>query len=177
MLLSFGVLAFGWYELSGGADFKPGTNGIPVAALFDMPAPPASKPRVVAVAAASSETVEAEISGNTVADTPVPKLDLTLASANPDAVADAQPAFVQLASLNVVNDISPEPQADLREVSGNVVNMRNGPGTRFSVLDQLRRGDDVEVVADPGEGWVKLRVMESNRIGWMSDDFLRTAVN
>ena len=51
--------------------------------------------------------------------------------------------------------------------------MRTGPGTNFSVMAQLRRGDSVEVLRE-SEGWLKLRVVESNRIGWMAD-FLVTA--
>ena len=70
---------------------------------------------------------------------------------------------------------TPAPAPDLRQVTGNRVNMRSGPSTRYAVMAQLARGHEVQVVADPGEGWVKLR-SESGRIGWMSDDFLR-AVN
>lgn len=61
---------------------------------------------------------------------------------------------------------------DIREVTGSSVNMRNGPGTRFGVLDRLGRGDRVEVLQDPGQGWVKLRVERTGRIGWMADFLL-----
>ncbi|MGB2201766.1 MAG: SH3 domain-containing protein [Pseudooceanicola atlanticus] len=52
--------------------------------------------------------------------------------------------------------------------------MRNGPGTNFSIVDRLTRGEQVEVLAEPGNGWLKLRVSDSGRVGWMAD-FLVTA--
>ena len=93
---------------------------------------------------------------------------------------------VELASLDTRTDAAmttnttpaiSEPTVDMRKVTGTLVNMRNGPGTRFHVVDQLSRGASVEVLADPGEGWVRLKVTESNRVGWMSDDFLRVAAD
>ena len=65
-------------------------------------------------------------------------------------------------------------QADLRTVTGNRVNMRNGPGTKYSIVARLTRGQEVEVLSNPGNGWLKLRVVENNRIGWMAE-FLVTA--
>lgn len=65
-------------------------------------------------------------------------------------------------------------RADTRKVAGNHVNMRNGPGTSYSVVERLSRGQAVEVLSDPGNGWLKLRVSDSGRIGWMAE-FLVTA--
>ncbi|WP_176440916.1 SH3 domain-containing protein [Oceanicola sp. 22II-s10i] len=65
--------------------------------------------------------------------------------------------------------------ADLRVVTGTRVNMRNGPGTRYSVVSRLDQGDEVEVLQDPGDGWVKLRVSDTGRIGWMADFLLASA--
>lgn len=66
--------------------------------------------------------------------------------------------------------------ADIREVTGNRVNLRGGPGTDYNVVDKLVRGARVEVLDDIGDGWVKLQVEETGRIGWMAD-FLLTAAN
>ncbi|MWD29071.1 SH3 domain-containing protein [Aquicoccus sp. SCR17] len=64
---------------------------------------------------------------------------------------------------------------ETREVIANVVNMRIGPSTGYSVLAQLNRGDRVEVLREPGNGWVKLRTVEGNRVGWMSARLLARA--
>nr|WP_285813429.1 SH3 domain-containing protein [Lutimaribacter sp. EGI FJ00013] len=52
--------------------------------------------------------------------------------------------------------------------------MRMGPGTKFNVATTLRRGDLVEVLDDPGTGWLNLRVVDTGRVGWIAD-FLVTA--
>lgn len=72
------------------------------------------------------------------------------------------------ASLTTEVEVEP----DFRRVTGNRVNMRNGPGTQYSIVGKLLRDDEVEVLQDPGIGWVKLQVMETGRIGWMSSKLL-----
>ncbi|MBT9382816.1 SH3 domain-containing protein [Pseudooceanicola sp. CBS1P-1] len=68
------------------------------------------------------------------------------------------------------------PGADIREVSGNVVNMRSGPGTGYGVVDQLNEGTRVEVLDQKG-GWLKLRATSGNSAtGWMYSGLL-TASN
>ncbi len=64
--------------------------------------------------------------------------------------------------------LQPKDPADLRQVRGSRANMRGGPGTSYAVLSTLNRGDEVEVLKQSENGWVKLKVVESGRIGWMS---------
>jgi len=68
--------------------------------------------------------------------------------------------------------IKPEP-ADIRAVRGSRVNMRGGPGTSYAVLGTLIRGEEVRVLKEPGNGWVKLKVVDTGRIGWMSAKLLK----
>ena len=56
----------------------------------------------------------------------------------------------------------------VRQVTGNRVNLRNGPGTEYNVLSKLTRGEQVAILQDPGNGWLKLRVLETNRVGWLA---------
>lgn len=92
--------------------------------------------------------------------TPAPTPNAERAAIGPDpSSVDVQTAAV---------DATPEPPKDLRTVRGSRVNMRGGPGTNYSVLARLTRGDEVMVLRDPGNGWVKLQVIESGKIGWMS---------
>lgn len=64
--------------------------------------------------------------------------------------------------------LSTDRAPDMREVTGNVVNMRSGPGTKYGRLDQLNRGAKVEVLEDMGNGWLRLRVEETGRVGYMA---------
>ena len=70
-----------------------------------------------------------------------------------------------------------EPQVDLRSVTGNRVNMRTGPGTTYSVVAKLDRGTQVHVLADPGNGWVKLRPADGGPIGWMTASLVSQTQN
>ena len=47
----------------------------------------------------------------------------------------------------------------------------------MEACSQAARGAEVKVLTDPGDGWVRLKTQDTNRIGWMSDDFLKTAAN
>ncbi len=90
------------------------------------------------------------------ADTPaiIPSLILP----NDSGAADATAASVQLA-----------PSGDLRSVTGNRVNVRGGPGTDFGVVFRLVQGDSVEVLEDTGNGWVRMRSVDTGEEGWMAD--------
>lgn len=66
----------------------------------------------------------------------------------------------------------PEPvaePADIRSITGRSVNMRAGPGTRFSVIARHRRGDEMLVLEDNGKGWLRLRPAGSDTgEGWIA---------
>lgn len=75
-------------------------------------------------------------------------------------------------------DAAAQPAAaarDIRTVSGNRVNLRMGPGTNYNVLTSLTRGDEVEVLQQPGNGWVKLKSVKGNSIGWMAEYLVSAA--
>ncbi|MEO9573250.1 MAG: SH3 domain-containing protein [Tateyamaria sp.] len=61
---------------------------------------------------------------------------------------------------------------DIRSVTGDSVNVRGGPGTDFSVVTRMVRGDKVEILQDPGQGWVQLRLVGGGPVGWMADFLL-----
>ncbi|MEX0285875.1 MAG: SH3 domain-containing protein, partial [Paracoccaceae bacterium] len=106
--------------------------------------------------------------------------NIQLASlANGDA-AFPQPAFLDpvAASLQTETEeapqaVEPEPQLDIREVTGSRVNMRQGPGTTYAVIGTLFYDDEVEVLEDLGNGWIQLRKMGTNEVGWMAARFVK----
>ncbi len=69
-----------------------------------------------------------------------------------------KPARVELAA----------PRADIREITGTRVNMRDGPGTIYPVVSKLTIGHEVEVLGDSGTGWLRLRSLPEQQIGWIS---------
>lgn len=61
-----------------------------------------------------------------------------------------------------------EPEPDLREVAATRVNMRNGPGTTYSVIGRLQLGQEIEVLSDSGNGWLRVRAMPGQQVGWVA---------
>ena len=57
---------------------------------------------------------------------------------------------------------------DIRTVTGTRVNMRAGPGTQHEIVSRLTLGDEVVVLSDPGTGWLRLRPLASDQVGWIS---------
>lgn len=209
ILLSFVFLGWGFYEMSGGADYRPSANSIQVRAKLDNQRP---KPRPLRV-----NVIEIAQDGLPQPDTRVTRtvtslddlgltvgkrVEVTLASAAEGDVSQPSaavrhdepqaPAFdvpeitvptVAVARVEApVSASDPEdeapsfaPSTETRRVSGNSVNLRTGPGTAFGAITSLARGTEVIVLRDPGNGWIKLRVAGTGRIGWMADRLLTVA--
>ena len=178
IVLTFGFLTWAWYEMSGGADFEPGPRALAQVETEELTAP---APEAVARVDVSSADLLA------LAPVIEPKVALTLAVAG-----DAPLVIPQRAKAEIVT-AAPEPQPaaapqpeivgaqeplylDIRTVSGNRVNLRGGPGTSHSVVGRLSRGDEVVVLESNGDGWLRIRTMDDEKIGWMAD-FLVTASN
>ena len=190
ILVSLGFMAWAFYELSGGKDFDPDT------AYFGT-----ETASVVTDGDSTDETVggaEPDVATRAAIDPSVGDLAIavaTKASLTSERAMTIEPSEpvsnnVGNGSLKVVALDMPEPAAarakaeeriaamdevrvrEMRSVTGNRVNMRNGPGTNYSVLARLDQGDLVEVLQEPGNGWVKLRVTDSGRVGWMADFLL-----
>lgn len=144
---SFLMLGWGFYEMSGGADFVPETAPsqeavasveAPEAIPFD--APQVSRANLIAIPIAAEEEAD----------------------------------LIVLASFEVAPaaSVAEEAPLDLRAVSGKRVNMRSGPGTNYGVLDTLVRGTETEVIEVNGDGWARIRITQSGQIGWMAERLL-----
>jgi hypothetical protein len=173
IVLSFLVMAWGYYEMSGGADFVP-----------------ESRPVILAEVEATTEVLEVVAEDTTLDAVEVVTRADTESLDAIDAVERPTPDAISVDTATIVEAI-PEPVeapvsvedalrdilgTDLREVTGDLVNMRDGPGTDFSVIDKLSRGSIVNVLEAGNDGWVRVEVETTGLSGWMSDQFL-VAVN
>ncbi len=183
MLLTFAMLGWAFYELSGGSDYAPREGMLQAVArepgqdVARAVSPPAAS---VEIAQDGDGVVETAALGNdafgvtlAAARDPAPEEASAPARAEtPGAVAGASLFSDPVLPVTSAGPAAPAPlaapPADMRRVAGAAVNMRNGPGTSYSVLARLSRGERVEVLSDPGEGWVKLRVETTGRVGWMA---------
>ena len=221
MFVVFGLLAWAFYDLSGGSAYTP-REGSLQASGFSIFSPPrdmqagatrlagaapqpqgsASEPLAETAAAArpdpSTRLPTVTLPGQTTArfeaarDTPAPALAPTPATFDPEGPATTLPGLAEWTGARQQpappvadgSDTAQTAQAaqtaqdrgDIRMVRAERVNLRAGPGTDHGVLDQLRAGARVEVLHDPGAGWVELRVSETGLTGWMSARLL-DAVN
>lgn len=201
ILVTFGFLGWAFYELSGGSDFDGEALRLSRIETQDLsPVAPEKaqtllasvdtsqaqqsddvtrsalnltttkniitpKPTVVATQAVATATsanvVEASlVTGEAFIDDLTAEPTIIL----PSLVAGLNPSAVQ--PLQEVND------SDIRSVTGSRVNVRGGPGKDYSVVNSLTRGTEVEVLQDPGDGWVKLRPVDGGPVGWMADFLL-----
>ncbi len=196
IFVCFAFLAFAFYQMSGGADFQPRVAAIAPTAEIEVTRPGPvrdSEPvRAVSLIAAPARAVPEPAPVAFV--TPAPALpanreaaQLPPAPANPIAeplvlaslgqglagLTDAVPV-VSAAKVAEPAATTPPP-ADIREITGTRVNMRNGPGTTYAVLTRLSLGDEVEVLEAPGNGWLRLRTLPEQRVGWISASLVSKA--
>lgn len=165
IVATFLLLGFGFYELSGGADFVPEERPIAVAEVTTTPLAPAvtRAESISLVTLASVETTElVEPIAESTAVVPViaeiaPVIEDIVEE--PVAVAAVEPEVV-------------EESSDLRTVAGSRVNMRAGPGTSYNVLDTLVAGTWTEVLEIDSEGWARIRNMDTGQEGWMAERLL-----
>lgn len=207
--LSFLLLAWVFYEMSGGSDFEPTVvaEAKPVLKETAITVEPLEKVR--------RERAEASIAlANTRVVEPVPVSSTEPpnppATQNQSATADEEPRVrlrstlpvfaavtgdaseqIQTISLSGLSEIAPSPTnqpeevvrapvaetADLREVIASRVNMRAGPGTSHEILDRLTRGQSVEILGDNGQGWLRLRTLPDDRVGWIAERLISRAAN
>ncbi len=197
ILCTFAFLAWGFYELSGGSEFAPPPEKARVAkqlATYDVPEGStqtatdlvAAAPSVSDPASEPSDAVEVTRQANDQSfTTVVPGDSPTLVSSRRPQARSADLAAISAETTTGTGETftptatvvqSPTPNAaadaDLRKVAGNRVNMRGGPSTDYAVLAKLGQGDEVQVLETPGNGWVRLQVVQTGEIGWMAERLL-----
>ena len=159
ILVTFFFLAVAFYEMSGGAGFVPEQR---IAAAEPVDAVTRADTAELASLTVVQEAATTEVLPELL---PVPLIAATEPPAQDDAVVDA-----------IVAEVAQAPAAvqDLRQVIAERVNMREGPGTDFAVMDRLVQGTEAEVLETDAAGWARVRVLESGLSGWVSAEFLGT---
>lgn len=151
---TFLLLGWGFYVMSGGSDFEP-------QAWPDQ------------VAESQIEAIE---SNTVAADVEVTRNDTTsLTSVAPEPLETQIVAVLEpvVAEQPQVALVAATPSGlDLRAVAGTRVNMREGPGTDYGVIETLAGGTEAEVIEINAEGWARVRLIGTNQTGWMAERLL-----
>ncbi|MEP5632951.1 MAG: SH3 domain-containing protein [Tateyamaria sp.] len=196
ILVTFAFLAVAFYQMSGGADFDKEETRL---ARIDAPTEVTQQPLDTADVAWTNAPVPENVTRvalnlTTVdeADSRTDALRTIPAKATPKAeevattngVSEEEPTIILpslivdrpvITRVDFGNDADTNTASgnfDVRAVTGNSVNVRGGPGTDFSVVNRLTRGDQVEILQDPGNGWVQMRPVGGGTAGWMADFLL-----
>ena len=161
IVLTCTLLFWGFYEMSGGADFVPLERKIPVAKA------PIQEDIVEPFVAETIIATAVEVTPENERENP---LGYEIIPA-PEAVIETV-AFVTETEPQEAVVIEDAPLLPIRTVAGDRVNMRDGPSTDYVVLDTLSRGTEAEVLAVNGDGWAQVRLLGSGQIGWMAERLL-----
>jgi len=190
---TFMVLGLAFYILSDGPDFVPEERVVaevepeiikePVVGVEEIAVvEPVEDEPVVEVQTTRADT-SALLNLSTAELTPTEPEPVFTSLATPLAEPETNDADVVAVLATLVDDVTKdlavevaavEPDLDMRFVSGSRVNMRSGPGTNYSVLDTLDGGTAAEVLEVDTSGWARIRLPDSNRIGWMAERLLTT---
>jgi uncharacterized protein YgiM (DUF1202 family) len=162
ILVTFFFLAVAFYEMSGGAGFVPEQR---IAAVE----PVETVTRADTVTLASLTQVQEPAVPEALAEPLIAPIVAELPVADA-AVVDAVVAEVTAAA--VAPPVAEAPVLDLRQVIPELVNVREGPGTDYAVMDKLPQGTQTEVLETDAAGWARVRVIDSGLLGWVSVEFL-----
>jgi uncharacterized protein YgiM (DUF1202 family) len=141
--------------LIGGRDHGQLRPGLAAAQLEAAPVQPEPAPVVTQAAFTPATALPAEVVA------PVNELALPL----------VQPEAVETALAEAETPVEETP-ADVWYVAADTVNVREGPGTTYGILDKLASGDAVSVVWQDDTGWAKIRIEGDGIEGYVSTDFL-----
>ena len=195
ILVTFGVLGFMFYELSGGSDFVPEER--PRSAEVETaPQPEISAEEILEIASGRGSDTDITIRDNgsvTLASTSEIELDgVTARLSQPLVSTDDEAPAVSFASLSVSPNGAPvattdgprvyDPFAeesqeqvsafDIRTVDASALNVRSGPSTTDSVVGRLVQFEIVEVLEETGDGWARIRIEGDGIEGWVASRFL-----
>lgn len=200
IVITFAMLGWSFYVMSGGPDFEPrGMRTEQPVRLAAIPEPePAPAPTsraeelVTNVAAravparANPEPTSEEAAAvlTQVAAEPLSQFSTFDENGTSFTLASLEDGVAGLGqvTVEVQDDVTPatqviEPEKDIREIAGTRVNMRDGPGTIYPIIAKAVIGQRVEVMGDSGTGWLRLRLLPDQRVGWIAASLVRKPTN
>lgn len=185
VVLSFLLMGWAYWVLSGGSGFAPEAwPEVAEVATGEAEAPPVVE---ITRADASLDDLPLAPAGPEGTDLAT----LRAPSPSPEPAEPLAPAEALLAlAPEMAAPLAPRPETaeapeaanleaaapvaapDLRAVTGDAVNLREGPGTDFAVVGRMGRGDRAEVL-EAADGWMRVRSPAGE--GWMAERFLGAA--
>ena len=152
-----GLLGAGFY---GAATVYGQGDGVQRPAVAAAPMPEATRadsaPQAHALPAAVRRLADSPVDG--------PSRPVVIGVAQPVP----EPAQVRPVAATVAATSDPS----FRSVQVAGANVRGGPSTGHGVIGRITMGEEVEVVEDPGNGWVRIRIEGDGIDGWVAERLL-----
>lgn len=169
IVLSFAFLGWAFFEISGGTDFQPRFSAAiaatdPPTSITSAQIRAAQPTEAVVETASATQETSLIVTRMIVADRPVIEPGVTSYSISSKDISNDKRLVFSLG-----NSVS---SADIRRIRADNVNVRTGPGTKFVVVDKLALDSRVILLDGSVDGWVKLRSLDSGRVGWTLRRFL-----
>ena len=152
------ILFWAMFEMSGGKSFTPGTDRPePVAQKAETLIEKAQMPVVTTVALEKAVIVEK------------PLTDASYVPFHEPIISrNEQVQNILLASYNEPTTMTDATLVrDIRRVTGDRVNVRQGAGTEHGVVGKANRGDEAEVITVDGD-WAQVHLISTGETGWMA---------
>lgn len=154
--VTFGFLGWGFYQMSGGADFVP--EQPQVAEVVETAPDMVTRAQTTSLLSVSTSNVQTAPEAAPVEE--IIELTVDVVPAPP-----LEPAVVEIAAPAI------ETPADIREVASSRVNMRMGPSTDYDVITTLNAGTKLEVLSVDAAGWANVST-DVGLEGWMAERLL-----
>ncbi len=163
IVVSFGFMAWAFYELSGGADFVPETR--PVAQ-----APLVSQDKIDAVVAEVAADPEPEVVMASLVVAPAPEVAPVAAPVEP--VVSQEFVSLSASPTGQIEATETPPGAAVMTVTAQSLNVRSGPSTNDAVIGKLTQYEAVSLVQETADGWALIRIEGDGVEGWVARRFL-----
>ena len=96
---------------------------------------------------------------------------VTLANYTTEEATVVAPAPKPVVSKPERAEVS-EPEAEILYVSGDRVNLREGPGTSHGVIARASRGTEVVLLSDKVGEWRQVRVIDTGEVAYVASRLL-----
>lgn len=169
ILLTFALLGWSFYEMSGGSEFQPPVQAAQASTMqTDEEAAPENAAHDI-LARASTEPQESDAADLvTKASAVVGEQEAELEKAVLEASLDTRTDATQPSASATGSAASDMP---IVEVAGSRVNLREGPGTTNPVIVTLDGGTEAQKL-ESRDGWARIRISETGQEGWMAERLL-----
>ncbi|WP_162617681.1 SH3 domain-containing protein [Yoonia maritima] len=151
-------LVWAMFEMSGGQSFAPGTartdNAIQES---DVLIEKTRLPAVTTVSLEQAVSVEEALT-----DASYVPFNAPIISHDPQAPSVLLASYAEPVTMTDATLVR-----DIRRVTGDSVNVRQGAGTQHSVVGKANRGDEAEVLTVDGD-WAQVHLISTGETGWMA---------